>query len=162
MAVTVEYRDGTEIQLLPATRTGEDVAVSSWDGQSWSSIRPRSFAEGLTAVNQSQGSAVVPAIKLAKSILASTLGNAGPSGYHVEALALAAFRDYEDRERRKPCLRTSLAAQVAMCYTRSEISRANHSMSTRTLEPRTPRPRQALSRNLGETRSHHDEQSVGR
>ena len=94
VAVTVEYRDGTEIQLLPAIRSGDEVAVSSWDGQSWSAIRPRSFAQELTAANQSQGNAVVPAIKLAKSILASRLGDAAPSGYHMEALALAAFRDY--------------------------------------------------------------------
>ena len=94
VAVTVEYRDGTEIQLLPAIRTGDDIAVSSWDGQSWSAIRPRRFAQDLTAINQSQGGAVVPAIKLAKSIFASRLGDAAPSGYHVEALALVAFRDY--------------------------------------------------------------------
>ena len=67
---------------------------SSWDGQSWSATLPRSFTQELTAVNQSQGNAVVPAIKLAKSIFANTLGDAAPSGYHVEALALAAFRDY--------------------------------------------------------------------
>ena len=94
MAVTVEYRDGTEIQLLPAIKTGDEVAVSSWDGQSWSATLPRSFAQQLTAVNQSQGNAVIPAIKLAKAIFANKLGDADPSSYHVEALALAAFREY--------------------------------------------------------------------
>ena len=94
MAVTVEYRDGTEIQLLPAIKTGDEVAVSSWDGRSWSAIRPRDFARELTKVNQSQGDAVVPAIKLAKAIFANRLGDASPSGYHVEALALAAFQEY--------------------------------------------------------------------
>ena len=94
LAVTVEYRDGTEIQLLPAVRTSNGIAVSSWDGQSWSAIQPRRFAEALTAMNQRQGGGVVPAIKLAKSIFANSLGDTGPSGYHVEALALAAFRGY--------------------------------------------------------------------
>ena len=37
---------------------------------------------------------MVPAIKLAKALFASKLGDAAPSGYHVEALAIAAFRDY--------------------------------------------------------------------
>ena len=94
MAVTVAYRDGTEIQLLPAIRIGDEIAVSSSDGEAWSAIQPRAFAKALTEANQSQGSAVVPAIKIAKSIFANQLGDAGPSGYHVEALALAAFRQY--------------------------------------------------------------------
>ena len=94
MAVTVKYLDGTEIQLLPATRVGEELAVSSWDSNSWVQIRPRDFARVLTATNQSQGGAVVPAIKLAKAIFANSLGDSGPSGYHVEALAVEAFRAY--------------------------------------------------------------------
>ena len=94
MAVTVKYLDGTEIQLLPAIRVGGELAVSSWDSNSWVQIRPRNFARVLTATNQSQGGAVVPAIKLAKAIFANRLGDDGPTGYHVEALAVEAFRDY--------------------------------------------------------------------
>ena len=94
MAVTVKYRDGTEIQLLPAIRVGGELAVSSWDSDSWIQTRPRDFARVLTATNQSQGGAVVPAIKLAKAIFANRFGDDGPSGYHVEALAIEAFRNY--------------------------------------------------------------------
>ena len=94
MAVTVEYRDGTEIQLLPAIRIGGELAVSSSDSSSWMRIRPRNFARALTAANQRQGGAVVPAIKVAKAIFANTIGDNGPSGYHVEALAVEAFRQY--------------------------------------------------------------------
>ena len=94
MAVTVTYRDGAEIQLLPAARVGDELAVSSWDSGSWMPIRPRDFARELTSANQSQGGAVVPAIKLAKAIFANKLGDQGPSGYHVEALAVEAFRQY--------------------------------------------------------------------
>ena len=94
VAVTVIYRDGTVIQLLPAIRAGDRVAVPSWDGKSWSTTSPGSFTNELTKVNQKQGGAVVPAIKLAKSIFASRLGDVGLSGYHVEALAVAAFRNY--------------------------------------------------------------------
>lgn len=94
MAVTVRYLDGTEIQLLPAIREGDELAVSSWDSSSWLPIRPRNFAHVLTTTNQNQGGAVVPAIKLAKAIFANRLGDDGPSGYHVEALAVEAFQGY--------------------------------------------------------------------
>ena len=94
MAVTVTYRDGTEIQLLPAIRENGELAVPSWDSSSWIPIRPREFARVLTATNQGQGGAVVPAVKLAKAIFANRLGDDGPSGYHVEALAVEAFRQY--------------------------------------------------------------------
>ena len=94
MAVTVKYLDGTEIQLLPAIRVGDELAVSSWDSKSWMSIRPRNFARSLTTTNQSQGGAVIPAIKVAKAIFANKLGDDGPSGYHVEALAVEAFQRY--------------------------------------------------------------------
>ena len=94
MAVTIKYLDGTEIQVLPAIRVGEELAVSSWDSDSWVQIRPQDFARTLTTTNKSQGGAVVPAIKLAKAIFANRLGDNGPTGYHVEALAVEAFRDY--------------------------------------------------------------------
>ena len=94
MAVTVKYLDGTEIQLLPAIRVGDELAVSSWDSKSWMSIRPGNFARSLTTRNQSHGGAVIPAIKVAKAIFANKLGDDGPSGYHVEALAVEAFQGY--------------------------------------------------------------------
>ena len=94
IAVTVRYLDGAEIQLLPAVRVGDELAVSSWDSSTWVPIRPRDFASVLTATNQNQGGAVVPAIKLAKAIFANRLGDDGPTGYHVEALAVDAFRQY--------------------------------------------------------------------
>ena len=94
MAVTIEYTDGTEIQLLPAVRTANGVAVSSSDGKSWSPIQPQAFAQALTKTNQDQGGRVVPTIKLAKAIAANKLGEGAVSGYHVEALAIEAFRTY--------------------------------------------------------------------
>ena len=94
MAVTIEYTDGTEIQVLPATNTPKGIAVSSSDGKSWSSIQPQAFAQALTKTNQDQGGRVVPAIKLAKAVLANKLGEGAINGYHVEALAIDAFRAY--------------------------------------------------------------------
>lgn len=95
MAVTISYRDGNEIQLLPAVLSGENVLISSPDGKSWSRVEPRAFARELSRINERQGGSVVPAVKLAKAILESRLGDRAPSGYHVESLAVAAFRDYD-------------------------------------------------------------------
>lgn len=95
LAVTVTYRDGTVVQLLPAVRSGDGFAIASANGQTWSHIEPRKFHQSLTAANARQGSALVPAIKLAKAILEHRLGDERPSGYHVETLAIAAFADYE-------------------------------------------------------------------
>lgn len=94
MATTVHYRDGTEIQLLPTVQRGDRLAISSADGEGWKSIHPRSFARALTELNQQQRGALVPAIKLAKSVI-STLPQGGQlPGYHVEALGLGAFKGY--------------------------------------------------------------------
>lgn len=96
-AVTVVYRDGTEIQLLPAVQRGDAISISAADGTSWQhGIKPRAFADQLTATNKAQGGTVVPAIKLAKEIIASQIpSQRQPSGYHVEALAVDAFANYE-------------------------------------------------------------------
>jgi hypothetical protein len=96
MAVTVTYRDGTEIQLLPAVQRGDALEVSPSSGNSWARIDPRRFSETLTSVNREQGGAVVPAIKIAKAILAAQLSeDQRPTGYHIEALAVSAFSTYE-------------------------------------------------------------------
>jgi hypothetical protein len=95
MAVTVTYRDGTQIQLLPAVTHEGKLSISSQTGKHWRAIDPKKFAEQLTAVNRSQGERVVPTIKLAKSVIAGLPQRAKLSGYHVEALAVAAFKGYQ-------------------------------------------------------------------
>lgn len=97
LSVTVKYRDGTEIQLLPAVQRGDSVAISSPGGDEWVGINPKEFSSRLTHLNNSQAGAVVPAIKIAKAIVANTLPEAArrPSGYHMEALALSAFGGYD-------------------------------------------------------------------
>ena len=94
LAVTVKYRDGTEIQLLPAVSTAGKISIPSAPKDDWVDISPRQFTQRLTETNRDQGGAAIPAIKLAKAILANRLGEKAPSGYHVEAIAVAAFRDY--------------------------------------------------------------------
>lgn len=95
LAVTVTYEDGTVMQLLPALREGEAFAISSPKGTSWKHIEPKRFAERLTEVNKSVLGMAVPVIKLAKSAIAGLPGDQRISGYHVEALAIAAFENYD-------------------------------------------------------------------
>jgi Second Messenger Oligonucleotide or Dinucleotide Synthetase domain len=94
LAVTIEYDDGLEVQLLPAVERAKKLSITGPSGNSWVAIDPEAFARRLTAVNKSQAGAVVPAIKLAKSILASEPDTRRPDGYHLEALAVAAFEHY--------------------------------------------------------------------
>ena len=163
MAVTVEYRDGTEIQLLPAIRgVGDEIAVSSWDGESWSDIRPRAFARALTEANQSLGGAVVPAIKLAKSIFANELHDARPSGYHVEALALAAFQQYTGPRTPKAML-THLVYSASDDVLRpiQDVTGQSRHVDER-LGAENSRARRALSRHLARiARTMANSQSVG-
>jgi hypothetical protein len=104
MAVTVYYRDGTAIQLLPAVERGGRTAIASADRTGWQYIRPHKFAEKLTQVNQANGHAVVPTIKLVKSVLRNLPENQRLSGYHVEAIAVDAFRSYSGRRDRASML----------------------------------------------------------
>jgi Second Messenger Oligonucleotide or Dinucleotide Synthetase domain len=94
LSVTVEYKDGLEVQLLPAVERNGALSIRSATGDRWTTIDPKSFAERLSKVNQSQAGNVVPAIKLAKSILARQPDSQTPTGYHLEALAVAAFENY--------------------------------------------------------------------
>ncbi|MBI4965460.1 MAG: nucleotidyltransferase [Desulfomonile tiedjei] len=95
MAVTVSYSDGTQIQLLPSLRTATGLRVPDPEGNNWSNVvRPLTFAKKLTEVNMNCGGQVVPVIKLFKAIQQSMPSNAQLTGYHIESLALNAFRDY--------------------------------------------------------------------
>jgi hypothetical protein len=104
LAVTVRYRDGTEIQLLPAVERDGRTSIASEDGTTWRHIRPRKFAEKLTQVNQANSQQVVPTIKLAKAVLQNLPEASHLSGYHVEAIAVDAFRSYDGRRDRASML----------------------------------------------------------
>lgn len=94
MAVTVTYRDGTQVQLLPATERGDRTVIPSPDGTGWKAVRPHKFAEKLTETNRRNGGGVVPAIKLGKALIDTFPEAQRLSGYHVEALAVDAFKSY--------------------------------------------------------------------
>lgn len=96
LAVTVQYADGMEIQLVPAIRSDAGTKIpSSREPERWSSIDPEKFSEGLTKYNEQCGGKLVPTIKLAKAIIAQLPEANQLSGYHIESLAIDAFRSYQ-------------------------------------------------------------------
>jgi hypothetical protein len=98
MAVTVQYPDGMKIQLLPAIKTEEAMKIPSSNRDAWSEVEPQGFRQALTKRNEECGRKLVPTIKLAKAILGSLPESQRLTGYHVESLAIAAFRGYGEEK----------------------------------------------------------------
>ncbi len=95
MAVTIDYGDGMVIQLLPAVRAKNGhVHVPSSRQDGWSKINPLAFQEALTKRNKECSGKLVPTIKLAKAIVGQLPEAQRLSGYHMESLGIAAFRNY--------------------------------------------------------------------
>jgi hypothetical protein len=94
LAVTLTYSDRSELQLLPAVRRGDTVAIASADGTSWATIRPQRFAQKLAAENERNRYQLVPTLKLAKRLIASLPEDRRLSGYHTESLGIEAFEGY--------------------------------------------------------------------
>lgn len=96
LAVTIVFPDGMEIQILPAIQTPTGVRIPSSRNSEWSNvIRPQAFAEKLTQRNKASGGRLIPVVKLAKSALTELPDTIRPSGYHVESLAVEAFKNYK-------------------------------------------------------------------
>ncbi len=104
MAVTVTYRDGTEIQLLPALLSGNKVSVPNADRSGWNETSPKVFQKALTKSNQRLNGALVPTIKLVKRMMANLPKERQLHGYHYEALALDAAKDYSGPKTTKAVL----------------------------------------------------------
>ncbi|MCD0462369.1 CBASS oligonucleotide cyclase [Roseiconus lacunae] len=94
MAVTINYNDGSQVQLLPAIRSGDKVMITDSSGNKWKETNPKEFKQTLTKQNQELNGFLVPAIKLAKSAIASLPPQQRLSGYHVESLAVDAAKSY--------------------------------------------------------------------
>ena len=99
LAVTVDYADETEIQLLPAIRTRSGgVRIAEPGSTKWSNVvRPDDFAEKLAKVNTEWDGRVVQVIKLAKAMADCFISRPSRkiSGYHMESLAIDAFESHE-------------------------------------------------------------------
>lgn len=93
LAVTLSISDH-EIQLLPAIKGNGGYKIASTRGQSWSSIRPRSFSAKLTEANRLMDGKLVPTVKLAKAIIANLPEQRQLTGYHTEVLAVSIFDGY--------------------------------------------------------------------
>jgi hypothetical protein len=149
LAVTVHYRDGSEIQLLPAVERDGRTSIASEDGSAWRQIRPHKFAEKLTQVNKANGEAVVPIIKLAKAVLRQLPESQQLSGYHVEAIAVDAFRSYEGRRDRASMLVHLVRhAQQAVLRPTGDITGQSIHID-QDLGPANSQARQGLSAALG-------------
>ncbi|NMC59242.1 MAG: nucleotidyltransferase [Candidatus Methanofastidiosa archaeon] len=97
LAVTMEFSDNIKIQILPAIKRGDGFKIPNSNGNDWSNtIKPKKFAEKLTEVNKNLKGNVVPVIKLAKGILANLPENQQLKGYHVESIAIEAFKTYPE------------------------------------------------------------------
>ena len=94
LAVTVTVRE-KEMQFLPAMREGDGYKIPGSDGRSWSKINPKAFAKKLTEANERLDGKLVPAIKVVKSIIAHLPKQQQLTGYHIESLAIEAFKEYE-------------------------------------------------------------------
>ncbi len=99
LAVTVEFKDGEEIQLLPALKWEDGFRIPKIKENKWSNIiRPNKFAQKLTEVNKECNNNVVPVIKLAKGIMSTLPQEQHLQGYHMDSLAIRIFSNYSDTE----------------------------------------------------------------
>ena len=98
LAVTVTYSDGVEMQFLPAIERKDGFRIADPSRKRWSNvIHPDRFRAKLTKVNQARRGQVIPAIKLMKGLASRAIPNKNEriTGYHMEAIAIEAFRDYQ-------------------------------------------------------------------
>jgi hypothetical protein len=94
MAVTISYADGSEIQLLPALRAGAIVRIPNVGGKTWSEANPEKFSKQLTKANERLNLALVPTIKLIKSLNSALPEPKRMTGYHIESLSVEAVKGY--------------------------------------------------------------------
>jgi Second Messenger Oligonucleotide or Dinucleotide Synthetase domain len=93
LAITLRKGE-LEIQVLPGIREGDKTRIPSARADRWSEINPQAFFRKLTDTNGRLGGKLVPVIKLAKIINSEQPEALQLTGYHVEALAIEAFKMY--------------------------------------------------------------------
>ena len=157
LAVTVEYADGTEIQLLPAIRTKSGgIRIARPGNNQWSSIaHPERFAEKLAEVNTARGGRVVPVIKLAKAMADCFIKQKDRklSGYHMESMAIDAFEDYEGPLDTKSILKSLLRHSSKAVLSPITDSTGQSRYVDESLGPADSIERKRASTSLGQMRS---------
>lgn len=107
LAITIKFKSGVELQVLPALRdsTGIRIASSRRENE-WSHVvKPDVFAKTLRYSNAKMNGKLVPVIKLAKSIISSFPEKRRLAGYHTECLAIEAFAKYNGERTPKAMLK---------------------------------------------------------
>ena len=93
LSIKLTYKDGPQLQILPALQTATGVRIPSAEENAWSQVvHPQRFAQDLTDLNQKLGGKVIPVIKLIKP--ATDKLDPKLKGYHIEALTVRIFREY--------------------------------------------------------------------
>jgi len=104
LAVTINFKDNTSIQLLPAVKTASGLQIQSEGANKWSEINPQNFANKLNRVNSTLEGKLVPTIKLIKNINAQFPEKRQMVGYHIESLAIEIFKSYAGEHTTKTML----------------------------------------------------------
>ena len=104
IAITVHFADGNIIQLLPAVKSGDEFKISNSSGDKWSKIKPRNFTNKLTETNKKNNDKMIPTIKVVKAINSYLPKSKQLTGYHIESLAIEAFKVYSGEKNIKKML----------------------------------------------------------
>lgn len=92
MAVTIQFSDGLELQILPAFRYRSGYQIPDPQGSGWTITRPQVFARLLQQRNTEVGGKLLRCIKLAKRICDNR--DVEVKSYHLENMAVKAFEHY--------------------------------------------------------------------
>ena len=95
LAVTIKYTDDTEIQLLPALRSRNNISIASEDGKDWKVTKPKIVKDSLIKANQAMNQNLIPSIKLFKSINFDFPRQKQLTGYHIESMSIEAVKNYD-------------------------------------------------------------------
>jgi len=93
MGVTVRYRDGTEMQFIPAIRTRYGYKLPN--GNRWSKVvYENRFKRDFSRTNQKCGGLLYPLVRLIKKQNHQSPNTQRLSGHHIEATANNIFKHY--------------------------------------------------------------------
>jgi len=104
IAISVHFADKNIIQLLPAVKSGDEFKISNSSGDTWSKIKPRNFTKKLTETNKKNSAKMIPTIKIVKAINSYLPKSKQLTGYHIESLAIEAFKVYSGENNIKKML----------------------------------------------------------
>ena len=104
IATTIRFADGKIIQLLPAVKSVDGFKISNANGDKWSKIKPGNFTEKLTETNKKNSDKMIPTIKIVKAINSYFPKSKQLTGYHIESLAIEAFKACPGKENIKKML----------------------------------------------------------